>query len=206
MRETLHIIGSGGQAKVVLDTARAAAYDVVALYDDNQARHGETIDGVKIVGGLKVLPRGAVCIVAIGDNSARERVVKQLENQIKFATLVHPSVVLGFGVSIGEGSAIFAGAIIQPHVMIGKHCIINTATSVDHDSQIGDYVHLAPGCRLAGNVTVNKSVFCGVGTVCIPGVQINERAIVGAGSTVIHDLPARVIAVGTPAKPIKPLL
>lgn len=62
-----------------------------------------------------------------------------------------------------------------------------------------------PGFRLAGNVTVKKAVFCGIGTICIPGGSIGERTIIGAGSTVVDDIPPAVVAIGTPAKPLKPI-
>ena len=36
------------------------------------------------------------------------------------------------------------GAIIQTGIYIGKHCIINTGASVDHECVIEDYVHISP--------------------------------------------------------------
>ena len=40
--------------------------------------------------------------------------------------------------------------------------------------------------------------------VC-PGVTIGENTVVGAGSVVVKDLPAGVLAVGNPARPIREL-
>jgi maltose O-acetyltransferase len=38
-----------------------------------------------------------------------------------------------------------------------------------------------------------------------PGVSIGENTVVGAGAVVVRDLPANVIAVGNPARVIRPL-
>jgi len=40
--------------------------------------------------------------------------------------------------------------------------------------------------------------------VVLPGVTIGDGAVVGAGSVVARDLPAGMICVGCPARPIKP--
>ena len=55
-------------------------------------------------------------------------------------TLVHPSAHLQAGI----GSVVMAGAVINTEAMIGKHCIINTCAVIEHDNQLGDYVHEMP--------------------------------------------------------------
>ena len=46
--------------------------------------------------------------------------------------------------------------------------IVNTGASVDHECVIGDAVHLAPGARLAGRVTVGEAAWVGIGAVVKP--------------------------------------
>ena len=52
-------------------------------------------------------------------------------------------------------------------------------------------------------VVIGRNVWLGDGVVVLPGVSIGEGTIVGANSVVSRNLPARVIAVGAPAVPIK---
>lgn len=59
--------------------------------------------------------------------------------------------------------------------------------------------HLAPGRP----VRIERHVWLGDGVVVLPGVTIGEGTIIGANSVVSRDLPAGVIAVGSPALPIK---
>ena len=78
--------------------------------------------------------------------------------------------------------------------------IVNTGASIDHDGVLGTAVHVAPGARLAGNVTLEDGVFVGIGAVIVPGRTIGAWTRVGAGAAVVHDLPANVTAIGVPAR------
>ena len=117
--------------------------------------------------------------------------------------MVHPAAWVDLSVELGPGAVVFAGAVIQPRTVVGAHAIVNTAASIDHDCRIGRFAHLAPGVHLAGTVTVGDGAFLGIGTVAIPGVTIGEWTQVGAGAAVVRDLPARVRAVGVPARPLE---
>ena len=48
-------------------------------------------------------------------------------------------------------------------------------------------------------------MWLGGGVIVLPGVRIGENTVVGAGSVVVKDLPAGVLAVGNPARPIREL-
>ena len=59
--------------------------------------------------------------------------------------------------------------------------------------------HIAPGCRLAGSVTVGDRTLVGVGSCVRPGINIGADCLIGAGSTVVKDIPAKANAFGNPA-------
>lgn len=60
-----------------------------------------------------------------------------------------------------------AGVTINSEVQIGKHCIINTNASIDHECFIADYVHISPNAALAGNVEVGEGTHIGIGACII---------------------------------------
>ena len=86
------------------------------------------------------------------------------------------------------------GAIIQSCASIGKHCIINTGASIDHECVIDDYVHIAPHSTLCGNVQIGEGTLIGVGSAIIPGIHIGKWSVVCAGSVITKDLPDHSIA------------
>ena len=196
----LIVIGAGGHAKVVVATARAAGFRVVAIADDARERWGAELLGVAVSGPTApiLLDPGAQVVLAIGDNAARLRLAGAA--RCRFASVVHPQAIVDPTVQLGAGSVVFAGAVIQPDTIIGAHAIVNTAASIDHDCRLGQAVHVAPGSRLAGNVTLGDGVFLGIGAVVIPGISIGARTTVGAGAAVVTDLPPGVVAVGVPAR------
>lgn len=93
--------------------------------------------------------------------------------------------------------------------------------------QIGDFVCIAAGAAIvdtthpvglpedgnrarhidmgSSHVTIGRRVFIGVNAVILPNVTIGENSIIGAGSVVTADIPANVIAVGSPARVIRDL-
>lgn len=198
----LAIFGASGHAKVVLSTAKSLGYDVFAFYDDNEKVAGTLICDIPVVGPLSQCFAGAIAIIAIGDNRAREAIAQKY-NSSQWATPIHPHSFVDSSVEIGIGSLVCAGAVIQVDAYIGNHCIINTSASVDHDCVIGDFVHIAPGVNLAGNVTVGCGAMIGIGASVLPGIKIGKNSMVGAGSVVICDVPDNAVVVGCPAQPIK---
>jgi len=196
------VVGAGPHAKVIVALLASAGVKVEACYDDVQARIGTSLLGAPVRGPIaSVLDARLPAILAVGDNAARERLADALgERGLAFATAVHPTAFVHESVTIGPGSVIFAGAVVQPDARIGAHVIVNTSASVDHDCVLEDFVHLAPGVHLAGTVTVERGAFLGVGTVAIPGRRIGARAVCGAGAVVVRDVAAGAKAVGVPAR------
>ena len=112
---------------------------------------------------------GAGHIIAVGDNAKRRQVALEREGMhfaMVYGTAIHPSAIVSMSAVIGPGTVIMAGAVVQAGARIGKHCIINTCASVDHDCIVGDYAHIAPGAHLCGHVEVGEGALVGAG-VCV---------------------------------------
>jgi sugar O-acyltransferase (sialic acid O-acetyltransferase NeuD family) len=203
----LWIIGSGGHAKVAIDTARSSGqFDVIGCLDENPGRIGHDILGVPIIGPINdaLLKEHRIdhAFIAIGSNQARRSFASRFDNRLAWTTLIHQQACVAESARIGSGTLVCAGTVIQPDAVVGNHVIVNTGATVDHDCSLGDFAHVAPGSHLAGMVSIGEGTLIGLGSGLIPGVSVGEWAIVGAGTVVTGDLPANVTAVGAPAKVI----
>lgn len=201
------VIGAGGHGKVVIGLLQELGFKVSMILDDDPRKWGTRILSVPVKGPIKELVRtqASRAIIGIGENRTRLQVAKDNEG-LHWVTAVHPYSWVHPSVKIGEGSVVFAGCVIQPDTIIGKHCIINTGATIDHDCRIADGVHIAPGSHLAGNTVIGEGSFLGVGVSVIPGCTIGKGVTIGAGATVTGDIPDLVVAVGTPARPIRSLI
>lgn len=195
------VIGAGGHARVVIAAMQAAGIEVVAAWDDDPERIGQTILGVRVRGPIAnaVSARDVPAVIAIGDNRARERVAASLP--LQWISVVHPRAWVHETVHLEPGAVVCAGAIVQPDVRVGAHVIVNTSASVDHDCVLEDFVHLGPGVNLCGGVRVETGALLGVGACARPNARIGAWSTVGAGGVVIEPVPPGVVAIGCPARP-----
>lgn len=145
----------------------------------------------------------AHCIIAVGNSQARRSIAARLLQQhpgLRFATLVHPRAWVATGSSVGQGSVVFAGALINVDTALGAHNSVNLACTISHDCHLGDYVSLGPGVHMAGAVTLGEAVDVGTGACFRPRVSVGANAVIGAGAAVVSDLPGNSTAVGVPAR------
>ena len=203
MHKKLIIVGAGGHGKVVADIAiQTKEYQEIAFIDDN-SNESECM-GIEIIGksvDVKEYVGKVDFIVAIGNAEIRKKVMCQLvEMGGTFATLIHPTAVIGSRVTIEEGTVVMAGAVLNPHSEIGKGCIVNTHATVDHDCKLGNYVHVAVGAHLCGNVKVGNYTWIGAGVTVRNNTTICENCIIGVGAAVVKNINEAGTYVGVPAR------
>ncbi|RLQ97145.1 acetyltransferase [Falsibacillus albus] len=199
------LIGAGGHGKVILDMLIRNKEDVLGFVDDFSVQ--PSLKGFPLLGTLKDIPElmsrnpALKFIISVGDNFTRKEISIQLEPlSVKYGTAVHPTAHIGSGAAIGEGTVVMPYAVINTDAVVGSHCIVNTHCVIEHDCRIDSFVHAAPQTVLTGNIGVQEGVLIGAGASIIPGVTIGKWSIIGAGSTVIKDIPPYSNALGSPAK------
>lgn len=207
------IVGAGGFGREVLEIFKAQngishTWDVLGFIDENQKLHGKVINGYPVLGGLDWLREynnnNLGCVCAIGTCETRKQVVERLQQiGVNFYNAIHPSVIMSEFIELGEDVIICAGSILTVNIKIGNHVHIDTNCTIAHDAAIGDYCRLNPGVRINGENHLGEGVYVGTGATFIQQVSVDNWSTVGAGSVVIEDIPARVAAVGVPAKVVK---
>ncbi|SCJ99915.1 Galactoside O-acetyltransferase [uncultured Clostridium sp.] len=99
-------------------------------------------------------------------------------------------VYANFNLTLVDDCDIFVGN----NVMIAPNVIITTGTHPIH-----------PGLRSKQAqynlpVHIGNNVWIGAGAIILPGVKIGDNTVIGAGSIVTKDIPANVVALGSPCK------
>lgn len=201
MSKKLVIIGASGHGKVVADIAKKNGYHEIVFLDDDENIH--ECGGYPVIGrSHEVETINADIIVGIGNASIRKKIQQSIPAR-KMATLIHPSAVVAEDVIIGVGTVIMAGAVINSGARIGTGCIVNTCASVDHECNVGDYVHIAVGSHLCGTVSVGDETWIGAGAIVSNNISICSECMIGAGAVVVKDIKESGTYVGVPAKKVR---
>lgn len=197
----VYVLGGGAHGKVVVSTLLEAGWRIAGILDENQLLWGSSVMDIKVVGAFDILKDMEMpeAIIAIGANSVRKNIASRFDH-VRWMTVIHPHAYVHPSVKLGHGTIIFAGSVIQPDVMIGDHCIVNSSCSIDHDCVIQNFVHCGPGTVLGSGVNLSEEAFMGISSSALPDVSIGARTIVGAGGVAIKGVPPDSLAIGVPAK------
>jgi acetyltransferase-like isoleucine patch superfamily enzyme len=128
------------------------------------------------------------------------------------------------GARLGDNCIIGRGAYIGPGVRIGDNCKVQNLALVYDPAVLEDGVFIGPAVVLTNDqypravapdgalrgpddweivgVTVRTGASIGARAVCVAPVSIGAWALVGAGSTVVHDVPDFALVAGAPARRI----
>ena len=201
MEKTSYLIyGGGSHSRVVISILEKKDIQVAGIFDSEN--NIKTTLKIPFLGNYNAqINLKCKLVVAIGDNYIREKISRIIKHPI--GTIIDPDAIISEEVSIGEGSQIITSSTINVGTKIGKHCIINTNSSIDHDCKIYDFVHIAPGVTICGGVSVGKSTLVGAGTTILPNVNVGKNVLIGAGSLVNKDVPDNSKVFGSPAKIIE---
>ncbi|MBM9458659.1 sugar O-acetyltransferase [Nocardioides sp. zg-536] len=143
------------------------------------------------------------------EDAERERLLGELLGAVGAETRIRPPLHVDYG----------------SRIRIGARCFVNFGlVALDVvDIVIGDDVQIGPNVQLltpthpleaglrrakweaAQPITIGDNVWLGGGVIVCPGVTIGANTVVGAGSVVTGDLPAGVLALGTPARVVREL-
>ncbi len=207
------IIGAGGHAREVLDVFEKNNEIIKLFFFDDistdlpQNLYGKYAILRNTIEVKNLFTTDPGFVLGIGNPVIRLKMANKFSDLGgELCSIISSKAVIGSrNVNLASGLNIMHGVIITNDITIGKGTLINANTTIHHNVRIGEYCEISPLCSLTGGVTVGDFSFIGSGVTVIPKVKIGNNCNIGAGSTVINDIPDNSLAVGVPAKVIKKL-
>ncbi len=112
-----------------------------------------------------------------------------------------PSAIrIGAGTAINEFNNIRAAG---SEILIGDNCLVSQYVSIigsNHSIARGQRICEQPWEMAKAGVRIGNDVWIGTHAVILPGVEIGDGAVVGAGSVVTHNVPPYAVVAGAPAQ------
>jgi len=202
------LVAAGGLAREVLSSLRATGdREPMGFLDDNVSLHGQSIDGLPVLGPPEWAGTlAADVILCAGRGAARralaERLARAGMGARHYATHVAAGVSVGSGCQIGAGSVLLAGSVLTADVSLGHHVVLMPQVVLTHDDVVGDFATFAAGVCLGGGVRVGRGAYLGMRSSVREGLRVGDDAVLGMGAVAVRSLPAGAVWAGVPARPL----
>ena len=144
-----------------------------------------------------------------GHREEREAILRELFGHLGEGCTLHSPFHCDFGTQIRIGDG-FVGnfnltILDEAPVTIGDRVLIGPNVGIYTVSHALQPDQRAEGIMRSLPVRIGNDVWIGGHAVITQGVTIGDGAVIGAGSVVTHDIPARVIAAGNPCRVLRPI-
>ena len=188
-KPSLILIGAGGHAGACIDVIEQnGQYQITGLVgmpDELNALHF----GYAVIATDNDLPSLAkvhrYALIAVGQikthNQRTQLYQKATELGFQFPVIISPTAYVSRNATIGAGSIVMHGAIINAGAKVGSNCIINTRALIEHSVTVADHCHISTGAILNGDVNVGEGSFVGSGSVIREGIVVGQRCVIGMG-------------------------
>ncbi len=206
------IFGTSGFARETGDIAHALGLRPIYIARDADERNAWTAPDEVILQSEVQRFGHLTCAIGIGDNKVRQRLASELTGMVAFGSLIHPSATFGHRqrevVEAGTGVIVCAGVRMTNNIAVGDFTIFNLNATVGHDVAIDDFVNVAPGACISGNVHLGARCWIGTGAAINQGtpaepLRIGADTVIGSGAVVVANCEAGATYVGVPARKIR---
>lgn len=205
-KKDLFLVGGGGHCRCAIEAIEAAGGFEIAGIIDVPEKVGLEVSGYKILGTFDDIPRlfkkTALFLITVGEvdvDPLRARLFEQVSALgFRAATVISPGAHVSTRATVGDGTIIMHGAFLNVGAVVGKNCILNTLSIVEHDSTLGDHTSMATGAIVNGGCQLGEGVFVGSQSVVRQYIRIADHTLIAAGSVVVKDIEkpgVRVIGV-----------
>jgi sugar O-acyltransferase (sialic acid O-acetyltransferase NeuD family) len=189
------LIGAGGHAHSCIDVIeQQGQYRIAGLVGMLHEMHDKHL-GYKVIATDDDLPQLAKecghALISLGQilsPGSRIRLYQQaISLGFQFPVIVAPTAYVSSHATLGAGTIVMHGTIVNACARVGVNCIINNRSLLEHDSVVEDHCHISTGVILNGGVTIGAGSFIGSGAVIKEGVSIGQDCVIGMGLSVRYN-------------------
>lgn len=203
-KPSLILIGAGGHAHSCIDVIEQyGQYQIsglVGMPEEMNTKHlGYTVIATDddLPDLAKTYQYALITVGHIRSPDSRMRLYQRAtEIGFQFPGIVAPTAHLSCHATIGAGTIVMHGAIVNAGARIGNNCIINTRALIEHDAIVEDHCHISTGAILNGDVTVGTGSFVGSGSIIKESILIGKGCLVGMGLSVRKNMEDQTQFVG----------
>ena len=208
IKEKIILVGGGGHCRSAIDVIETQErYEIVGIVDTKE-HIGEKILSYPIIGSdddidniIKDYPNFLITIGQIKSSAKREYLFSFIKKRGgKFPIIISPKSHISKYASIDEGTIIMHQALLNTMCKVGRNCIINSGSILEHDVIIEDHCHISTGTIINGGCKVRIHSFIGSNSTLIEGVDISSDNLIAAGSVIIKNIDLSGLYAGNPAK------
>ena len=204
----LVIIGAGGHARSIAALLLASSlkheeFHLEGFLDDNPDLLNTRIFDRPVLGSfadLVKIPHDAV-VIGIGNNKIRYHLFDlHASRGEKFATIIHPSAVMGANVKVGMGTVVFARVMVNADAAIGDNVILSAGCTVGHDCVVASHSRIDSGAHLGGTVHVGEGAWIGAGSTIIHKRNIGDWTTLETKTVIAQDVASHATISGVPGR------
>jgi sugar O-acyltransferase (sialic acid O-acetyltransferase NeuD family) len=187
-KKSIVLLGAGGHCVSVIDVIELGGeYNIIGILD-YQAQSKDIL-GYPIIGNDDLLPDlvddNTYFIITVGqikNCQVRKNLAQKLHaNCANMATIISPLAHVSIHSSVEEGSIVMHHAVVNANVRVGKNCIINTKSSLEHGVIIEDFCHISTSSVVNGESIIRSGTFVGSNATISNNVIVEEDSVIGAG-------------------------
>ena len=194
-KPTLILIGAGGHAHACIEVIEQHdQYQIAGLVgmpEEIDTRHF----GYPVIASdgdlLQLAKEYQYAFITVGQIRSPDTRIRLYQNVaelgFEFPVVISPCAHVSRHATVGAGTIVMHGAIVNAGARVGRNCIVNTRAVIEHDAFVADHCHLSTGAIVNGYASIGTGSFIGSGSVVKEGVTVGQRSVVGMGLAVRHN-------------------
>lgn len=194
-RAPILLIGAGGHARSCIDVIELEGRFSVAGLIGLPHEVGSRVLGYSVLGTDDTLPsmlgEFPTVFISIGQIETPEprlRIFSLVQQWCReLPVIVSPRAYVSRHATLGAGTIVMHGAVVNAGARVGRNCIINSQALVEHDAAIADHCHIATAAVINGGVRIGEGTFVGSNSTVRQGVSIGERCLISMAQGVLSN-------------------